>query len=244
VVPARDRAATKAAAQSTEGNKTMIRNLKKAFGVSLLAALTFSAVHVMGASAIDPGVNNHFTSDAVNTKFDLTVATGTPHNTTFTAYGATIECHHTTYSVHHKNTTTFTALTVTSEVTGCTSGESVATVHMNGCHYEFTAKNSAATHATVHLRCPVGKKIEWTTPNGTIKYGPQTPTKGGVTYSTIEMSGKHALTINETIEGTHGECHGACQIFGTTTTSATVKGSMTLQATDTVTGLPVNLTAT
>jgi hypothetical protein len=227
-----------------EKGTAMIRNVKAAFGMTLLVALVASAVNVMGASATDPSPGNHFTSDATNTKYDLTEITGTPHETTFTAYGTTITCHHITYKVHHTSTTTFTSLTVTPEVTGCTAGGGEAIVHTNGCHYEFTAKNSAATHATVHLRCPTGKKIDVTTSGGTMRIGAQTPTKGGVTYTNILMDAKNAITINKTIEGIHVECHGACQIFGTTSATGTMKGAMTLQGTDTITGAPVNITAT
>jgi hypothetical protein len=225
----------------------MIRNFKTALGMSFLAALAVGVAGVGGASATAPGVGNHFTSASPSgkTNFDLTVATGTAHETSIAAYGTTIGCHHITYSAHHVNTATFTALTVTPEVKNCTTGSGdAATAHMNGCHYEYTAKNTGTSHATVHLRCPLGKKIEWTTPGGTMKFGAQTFEKGGVTYSAIEIGGKHAITINKTIEGTQGTCHGVCQIFGTATATATMSGSMTLQGTDTDTGLAANLTAT
>lgn len=76
-----------------------------------------------------------------------------------------------------------------------------------------------------------------------MKYPPQTPTTGGLTYSTIETNGKHAVTVNVTAEGIHAECHGACQLIGTNTTTAKITGSLTVAGTDAA-GNPVNITTT
>jgi hypothetical protein len=220
----------------------MIRSLKAAFGLSLLAALVVSAMSVMSASAITQG---HFSSEVAKTKYDIKEATGTAHSTKLEAYGSTIECHEITYTGHHTSTTTSTALTVTPHYTKCTktADSSTATVHMKGCHYEFTPRPAPA-HATAHFRCPTGVKAEVTTNAGTMKFGAQTPTKGGVVYETITMENKHAITANITVEGIHGTCHGACQIFGTTTTTGKLSGSVTVQGTNTDTGAPVHLTVT
>jgi hypothetical protein len=222
----------------------MIRSLKTAFGLSLMAALVFSATSVLSASATDPGVGNHFTSSTTNTKYTVTEATGTTHAITLHAYGGIVFCHKPQYSVHHTSTTTFTSFTVTpvnDTNWNCTDGNfEHVTVHFRGCHYQFTAKNTNAEHATVHFKCPVGVKAEATLSNGDVsKFGAQTP-PGGATYT--HTNGE--ITANVTMLGMHVTCHGICQLLGTTRTDATISGSVTIAGFDTTTGVKSHITAT
>lgn len=219
----------------------MTRSLKTAFGLSVLVALV---VGVMGAMSASAKVSGHFVSGATKTEFKATEATGTAHATTLSAYGSTVSCHNVKYQVHHTSAATFTSLTVTPTYENCTvgGGPDTATVRMNGCHYEFKSKSStAAGHATVHLLCPVGKKAEVETPNGTEKFGAQTPTSGGVTYTNVAGG---TVTANVTVEGIHAECHGLCQFLGTNTTTATLKGAVKVEGLNTEGGAKVHLTAT
>jgi hypothetical protein len=229
--------------QAKEGNEQMIRSLKAAFGLSLLAALALSAMSVMSASATDPGPTNHFTSSTANTKYTVTEATGTAHSVTLHAYGGELTCHKPQYAVHHTSTTTFTTLTVTpinDTEWGCTDKEgNHATVHFKGCHYQFTAKGPG-THATIHFKCPVGVKAEVTLANGSVlKFKEQTPV-GGATY--VNTNGE--VTANITATGIHVTCHGICQILGTTRTDATMVGAAKIAGFDTTSGAKSHLTAT
>jgi hypothetical protein len=222
----------------------MIRSLKAAFGLSLLAALTMTAISGGNASAINAGANNHFVSEAASTFLDISEATGSVHATQFTGWGTTISCHHPTYSAPEIGTTT-QEITVTPDYKNCTTGSNaVATVDMNGCHYKFTAPG-AGTHATVHFICGAGKFAQITTGGGTMTLHPQTPTIKGVTYTKIvdAGTGKHGITVNVTVEGLHGTCHGACQILGTTRTDAKMTGSVTVWGTN-AEGKTINITAT
>jgi hypothetical protein len=220
----------------------MIRSVKAAFGLSLLAALVFSAMSVMSASAITSG---HFTSDAVShlTKVHIVEGTETPHKTTLSAIGTTVECHQVHYEAPNLAGTTFVAITVLAEYTNCTQGGNAASVTMNGCHYIFTPRTPPG-HATPHFKCPAGKRAEVHTSAGTLSFGEQTPTQGGVTYTTTTENTKHALTVNITAEGIHYTCHGACQIFGTSGTTGKLTGSVTVQGTDAVNKGYVNITHT
>ena len=220
-----------------------MRSPKTACWLGLLAAMALGAFGVTTASATQSG---HFTSESPSgrTSFNLLEKTGSEHETTLSAYGMTTTCHDSTYHVHHVSSPTFTTFTVTPTRLGCTTGSGeTATVRMNGCSYDFTSR-SAPNHATVHLECPVGSKTEIESSGGTVKIGAQTPHCGGVTYSTIEMEGKHAITINLTLECMTAECHGLCQLLGTNTGTAKLTGSLTLQGKDTDTGLVTGITST
>jgi hypothetical protein len=216
----------------------MIRSLKAAFGLSLLAALVVSAMSVMSASAITSG---HFTSSTTNTKYTATEVTGV-HQVKLSAYGSTIECHKPQYSVHHTNSTTFQSLTVTpvnDTNWNCTDSDGDhATVHFRGCHYSFTSR-TAPSHGTTHFFCPPNVKAEVTTDLGTLKFGAQTPA-GGATYTNVNGE----VTADVTASGITVTCHGACQIFGTTRHDATMTGSATLAGFETTTGVKSHITAT
>jgi len=219
----------------------MLRTLKAALGLGLLAALAMSAMSVMSASAITSG---HFTSDVATTKLDISEVTGSTHQIKFHAptLGATVECHHPTYSAHLTNTTA-QFITVQPVYANCTNQDAqTVTVTMNGCDYTFTSRT--AGHATTHFKCPVGVKAEIHTPNGTFTFGTQTPTGGGATYTTTTENNKHAITANITVTGIHYECHGLCAIFGTTGTNAEMTGAATIKGTDSASGAAVNITAT
>jgi hypothetical protein len=224
----------------------MIRSLKAALGLSLLAALVFSAMSVIGASAKNPEKENHFSSSTTNTKYTVTENTGGSHVVTLSAFGGTVTCHNPQYLVHHTSVTKTTSLTVTPVNTAtwnCTSGSEQAHVNFNGCHYQFTAKASKASHATVHFFCPAGKKAEVNaTGNLCLEtFGEQTPSTNGVTYTNTNGE----VTVNITAEGITAEAHsGFCTIFGTHTNSAKMTGSVTVAGFETTTNVKSHITAT
>jgi hypothetical protein len=217
----------------------MIRSLKTALGLCVLAALLTGAIGATSASAATSG---HFTSESAQTKLDITGATGTSHEATLSIFGVAISCHQFTYTGSNLTVTTTQTITASASLTNCTTGGSAATVNMNGCDLSFTSRTTG--HATTHFICPVGKKAEVITSNGTMKFGTQTPTTGGVTFTAITMGTKPALTANITVEGIHAECHGACQIFGTSNTAGKLTGSATVQGTDATTGAATGIAAT
>jgi hypothetical protein len=218
----------------------MIRSIKAALGLSLLAILAVSAMGALSASAT---TNGHFFSHSPSSKtgFHTVVeGTGTTHSTKLTGWFTEISCHSATYSVHHISVKTVQSLTVTPHYTNCTSS-GVAHVRMNGCHYVFTSRTPPG-HATAHFVCPAGKKaeVEDTASGSLMKFGAQTPTAGGVTYTN---SPDGSVTVNVTAEGIHGECHGGCQLFGTNRTS-TLTGAAVVRGYDTETGLTTSVTHT
>jgi predicted extracellular nuclease len=214
----------------------MIRSLKAAFGLALLAALAVSAMSVVGASA---KVSGHFTSDSGGlTVLDIKEVTDA-HDVTLSAIGTTVTCHTAKYTASI-NVATTQQLSVAPEYTNCTTGSGgSASVTMNGCTYQF---NSASTgHGTAGIVCPT-KKAEVHTSAGTLSFGTQTADEGLV-YTTVTHNAKHALTVDITAKGIDYTCHGACQIFGTSGTSATMSGEVTVTGTNSG-GSSVNITAT
>jgi hypothetical protein len=219
----------------------MIRNLRAAFGLGLVTAMTLGALNVVGASATTSG---HFVSSSASGISRLEIQEGTDglHKLELAAIGTTVACHATHFAAPNLTSTTATAITVSAEYTSCTSGGNAASVTMSECYFEATSP-PVSGHGTVHLRCPSGAKVQVHTSAGTISFGEQTPTKGGVAYTTSEVGNLHALTVDVTAEGIHYECHGACLIFGTKGTTAALKGSLTVQSREV--GDPiVGLTAT
>jgi len=230
----------------------MIRTLKAAFGLGLLAALSMAALSVMSASAT---VNGHFYAHNNNTTtiLDIKEATGTAHAVKLSAVGDTVQCHHVKYTGEPNATpivpTTTQSITVRpdypdkqtdpQQTQNCTTSDgTTATVTMNGCHYIFKSR-SGALHGTVHLVCPAGVKAEVHTHNGTLTFGTQTPA-GGISYT---QTG-NTVTADVTVEGIHYECHGICAIFGTTGTNAKMTGSVTIEGTNPATGAQVPVTVT
>jgi len=202
-------------------------------------------------------VNGHFSNDAPNghaTIIGTETGPHTPHslsfqrtdNTQFT--GAAIECTKATY--HGTTTAAITdSITITPTYIDCATTEGVwgeVDVTTNGCTYTFRS-TSAATghkpthHATVSVVCPAGKAIVIDHPNCTITVPPQTLT--GVTYTTIEESGKHAITLNVTATHIAGQFHGGICIFLGTSKEFDMNGAVTVKGTDTNNN-PVNITAT
>jgi hypothetical protein len=220
----------------------MTRRHAGAGALGLMLALGILALGALSASATTSG---HFTSDAPSgtTILHMAGATGSSHDAELFAYGSAISCHNIEYSVNPVTTRTVTSLTVTAGFSNCTtdSGDT-ATVRMNGCHFQFTSRSTQ--HATVHFLCPEGKRAVVETSAGVMKFPPQTPTTGGLTFGTTVENGAHAVTVNVTAQGLHAECHGICQLLGTKTTTAQITGSGTVVGTDAVTKGPVDITAT
>jgi hypothetical protein len=215
----------------------MIRTVKTTLGLSLLALLAFGGISALSASATTSG---HFVSGSTTTELDLKAATGSTHEGSLSAFGATVSCHQASYTADVVAASTVTSVTVSPSPSGCTTGSSgVATVRMNGCNYSVTSRSTG--HATVHLVCPTGKKAEIEMSAGLMKFGPQTPTSGGLTYTNLHDG---TITVSVTAEGLHAECHGACQLLGTNTTTAKITGSLTVEGTDTVTGVKTAIQAT
>jgi hypothetical protein len=207
----------------------MIRNLMTMAGASLATILVASAIGVIGASATTSG---HFTTNAPSgqVKLDITESTETTDRTTWNAFGTSISCHKVNYAAPNLTSSTVSTITITPEYANCTTGsEGSANIKMNGCHYSFASRTEG--HGTVKLICATGKKVEVESGAGTMKFAEQTP-KGGAVYTTIDASGLHALTIDLTAEGLTGECHGACQIFGTNNANGKLTGSVTVVATE------------
>jgi len=221
----------------------MIRTLKASFGLGLLAAVVMSLWNVMGASAITSG---HFTSDVETTRLQITEQTGTAHAVQLHNLGKSITCHSPSYSAHLTGTAatpkTSQEIKVVPHYTNCTEGEENATINMNGCYFLFTSR-TPPNHATVHFKCPVGKKAIVTSGGCETKFGEQTPS-GGATYTTIVgANNKHAITVNVTASNIHNERHGICAIFGTTGTNAEMTGAVTVEGFD-LNNNPVNITHT
>jgi hypothetical protein len=205
----------------------MTRYVITVLSASLVTAIAMHAVGVFGASATTSG---HFTTANRQTWLDIAESTETAHKTTLTAFGSTISCHNAHYKAPDVIVGTATGVTVTAEYTNCTTGSGgAATVRMNGCDFSFTSRTEG--HGTIHFACPAGKKAEVETGVGTMKFGSQTP-KGGAFYTTTEANGVHGLTVDITTEGIVAECHGACQIVGTNTTTAKLTGAAVVTATE------------
>lgn len=208
----------------------------KVLGLGLLAVMATSAFAAMNASAKDGG---HFVVDAHGVVHGFETA---PNHVVHlvSASGSQIGCATESYTGNISSLTA-TAVKITPLWSNCTttSDGTVVDVIENGCYFEFTAGATGQTHHTAHFVCPT-KSLEISHPNCTIKVPTQTAT--GVTYDTIMMSNKHAITLNSTAKVTSHYEAGICIFLGTTQTSE-MKGSVTVQATDTA-GNPTNLTST
>jgi hypothetical protein len=214
----------------------MIRSLKAALGLALVAAMAFSAMSVMSASAT---VSGHFTSDSGGiTAIDIREVTG-KHEIALSAIGTTITCHTASYTASMSVATT-QQLNVAPAYSNCTTGSGgTATVTMNGCSYTFSSRTTG--HGTAGIVCTGGARAEVHTSAGTLSFGTQTADEGLV-YTTVTHT-KHALTVDVTAKGIDYTCHGACQIFGTSGTTATMTGTVTVTGTSSK-GEIVNITAT
>ncbi|HEX8689062.1 MAG TPA: hypothetical protein VF729_02340 [Solirubrobacterales bacterium] len=212
----------------------MTRKLK-ALGLGLLATMAVSAIAVNASAE----VTGHFVVDG--THAIVTGTEGGTHNTKFSVDGGTpIECLEDSYS-GVIGAQTVAGFTVTPTHKTCrTEGSAThnVTVTTNGCTYTFKATEK--THATFWFLCG-DKFIEIHHPNCTIKIPDQIVS--GVSYTTVVENGKHALTTDFTIENIAIFYEaGICTFLGTNH-NGSLKGSITLRATDTA-GNPVNLTVT
>jgi hypothetical protein len=113
----------------------------------------------------------------------------------------------------------------------------------NECTLRLTvAKNTtASTEQTVDVACPVGKVFEVDQSSCLVTLVPQTAANAA-TYTTTEVNGKHAITVNlhATFET---QFHGGICVFLGTKQFTTLKGSALLSGFNEV-GNPVALTAT
>jgi hypothetical protein len=208
----------------------------KALGLGLMAAMAITAIAVDASAE----VSGHFVVDG--THANVVVSEGGAHRVKFSVDGGTpIECLENSYS-GVIGAQTVAGFTVTPTFKTCRTEGSAThniTITTNGCRYTFKATEK--THATFWLLCD-GNFLEIHHPNCTIKI-PHSPNLQWVSYSTVVENGKHALTVNFTIENIAVQYEGgACTFLGTNHKGA-MKGSLTLRATDTA-GNPVNLTVT
>lgn len=234
----------------------MMRNLK-ALGLGVVAVLAMGAL--LASSALSSDANytgGHFTNDASDGHVFLTGTEAGTHRTALHYLGQSITCTGITYS-GTVDQATETEVTIEANYPECWSGEPThpgapnATVHMNGCDYLFTVRqtNASTKHSPVHLKCPKDKKATVITPNCTITFGEQ-EIKTAVVYKTIVENNKHAITAEITATEIKLEKHGLCEFlspFGTGPHSGanggTLTGSVTLTGKDTLNNF-VNITAT
>jgi hypothetical protein len=213
----------------------------RGLGLAVLAIGAVGAFAAMNASAT---VSGHFVSDAVggHTIVNQSINPALSHSFNVSIEGgARIECEQASVQ-GTASTATMQAVKGAMTLGEChTEGAApgTVTVHMNGCTGEGTSNSSGS--GTGHLLCPVGKTVELTHPNCTIKVPPQT--SGGFTYTNVTDEGKHTITVdvNSTGYTVHYES-GICVFLGTTHT-ASITGSTIVRATDT-NGQRVNITST
>jgi len=217
----------------------MFRTFRAAFGLVFLAALSIIGTNVIAASAT---VTGHFTSDsAVETLLDISEPTGTAHALKVTGGTTEVTCHKATYNSKIMGATVISVI-VTPTYENCTDQSGgAASVTMNGCRFEIKSRTTG--HGTTHLLCSAGVKVQVHAAGNTLSFSPQTPTKGGLTYTTTTENGKHALTVDVTAEELHYECHGTCMFSGTNRVNGTLTGSVTVTGTD-PNGSPINITST
>lgn len=220
----------------------------KVLGLGLLAVMATSAFTVMNAGA---AVGGHFVHDGANGHAVITgaEATGTTHSLGFVKEGGSeaeeITCHQAAYTGTVTAGTTDT-VTITPAWSNCTTGTSGSgtsfEVHENGCHFTFASGVTGETHHTVHLTCPGAKPyVEITHPNCGIRI--PTQLLKAVTYTTIIVNEKHALTMNVTAKSITSHYESGICIFLGTTHKSEMKGSVTVSAKD-LAGNPVNITET
>ena len=218
----------------------------KALGLGLLAVLAMSALAVTNASAIRSG---HFSQDSGGTATITGTQTSTHKVKFHTDHGTPIEC--TSAHYHGKATTATTQeILVTPTYSDCHTEGSATNipVHTNECHFKFTSNSNASTHsptedATTGLVCPPGVSgVIVTHPNCTMRMPPQTVK--GVTYTTITVNNKHAITLNVTVNtAITAHYEGGICIFLGTTHQGSMTGSAIVEGFDSK-GNPINLTAT
>ncbi len=204
----------------------------KALGISILAALATGALGVVTASANGSG---HFVSELHHMSVGGGQAGVLIKNHGLGEYKCDVGFAGTT------TVTTTTALNLTPSFTNCGFP-----VDWNGCTYSFTVASLTTdeTEQTLHLLCPVGQALKFTSPNCTISLPPQT-NLSGVTYKRVEdpASKKHQLKVDLNIE-LFTTRHGPCQLTAPTNGTGTLQMSMTLAGSNPTTGERAHLTAT
>jgi len=199
----------------------------KALGLGLLAATAVSVVGVVNASATSFGTFEFESNHTV-----IVGSENATHKSKFSLVGlaGNIECGKVAYT-GTAQAELVAGVTVTPHYEECkTEGTATnVTIKHNGC--EYTLKSSSEPHATWHVFCPSGKVIEIHHPNCTVTIPAQVA--NGVSYTKVVEGGKHALTVNLTIENITAYFHGGICIFTGTNHTATLKGSFTLKGTDT-----------
>jgi hypothetical protein len=219
----------------------------KVLGLGLLATLAMSAVTAMNASATSTG---NFHSDAASGNTNIvgseipTLAHPSPHRTELSSHGleGRIVCEEATYNGTVTGPTT-KHITIIPHYTTCktqTQAHNV-TVHVNGCSFTFTPGHKG----TVHIDCPVGKSIEITHPNCTIKITPQTIDGVLYTAETDAVTGKKNITLDaNTVQLATKYEAGICVFTGTNHTG-TMHGAVTVRGFNHVAGgAQVNVTHT
>jgi hypothetical protein len=126
-------------------------------------------------------------------------------------------------------------LTFTPTLENCiiSGTEAKVPVDPSGCTFTFTVAKASTekTEQTLHLNCPLGKKLTITRPGCTIAIAPQT-IQTGVTYRKASNFGSSALTMSLNAGLALQYEAGACTSLGTTQTGV-LKGSLTVRAYDT-----------
>ena len=218
----------------------------KALGLGLIAAMAFSAVAVMNASAT---VQGHFVSDVATTHVIGTESGTHRHDLSLHGFNGETGCDVTTYT-GTTHATTVTSLTITPKYEKCYttpgpwSPENNLPITLNGCTYTFTVTggNQATTEQTMHIVCPAGQKIEIHHPNCTTTVLPQTISSVTYTRKINPTNGKHEITLDTNVQF-NIERHGLCGIFGTSG-KGTLKGSATVVGLDGTNGPQIGITST
>jgi hypothetical protein len=222
----------------------------RAFGLGLLAVLATSAVAAPSASAV---------TDVVTASQPTVLMTGVSHDNIISLTpNLTFQC--TTTKFVATTTNIGQQITVDPLYEGkvneashgkeCTAsgGGSVKEVRTNGCHYKLSGTTNASGDGPIWIECPGTNKIEFVSSLGyVISIPSQTPTSGGVSYSTIMgHPGGSSIKLKETIEGITYTCAPAimCAMGGLAThaNNADINGTMILTGYEDLDGLPTPVT--
>jgi hypothetical protein len=154
-----------------------------------------------------------------------------------------IGCGKTTYQTTRVSKA-FQEIAITPVLETCTTtGGGAVTVGVNECQIVLHVAHNTGneTEQKADLACPAGKFIGVATENCWLVIRPQSNI-GKITYTTIEESGKHAITADVNAEISVQRELGPCTMLGTNGTG-TLKGSITIKAFNTGGGQE-SLTAT
>jgi hypothetical protein len=157
----------------------MNRNLK-VLGLTLLAVFATAAVMASAASAAE----FHHTGEE-NARTMASNAGQGAHVFTAGLIGS-ISCNTATFTGTKFLSSTSPTVEVSPSYSGCTFlGISNVEVKMEGCTYEFYAEGAAPSYAgKVVIKCPEGKKINFTASGCRVEVGPQTV--NSVSYTNLE----------------------------------------------------------